>query len=331
MSIIFNASIWLLSAIIDYSRLLLFVGLVPNIGVNKFAKFMKKNGVKMWKHYDWDTKTQYITCFAFYKHIPLIIYVVRGTVMEYSSNYAIYTLRIFEYILDDFKNVYTIREDVTYYESNAAKDSNTCYMSRMYATKHDGFKKIFIKNEMEERVSKKLSKVYENMLKNREVSRNKFVVLFYGPPGNGKTIYADYFAKKFGLDICYVGIEKDMKLAHITNCISHGHNDTIYVFNDIDNIYDDKREIKEGYALTTTSLLELFDGIRTSNLIAFISTNYLEKMPENFRRAGRIDELIEVSNPDAKMINEMCNHYKYVGDRTAFLGKSCAQIIDIIS
>lgn len=199
-------------------------------------------------------------------------------------------------------------------------------------------------------IDKNIINSIDNVLTNRSQQKydkkyfrsgsNKAVILLYGPPGTCKTSTIEYFCSKYDVELHYVNINKNYRVSTLTMIINEaywtfddgGVKESFIVFEDIDNIFENK-EVRSDYKIDLRTLLQIFDGkFSSKKFTIFITTNYIEKLPENMLRTKRIDLKLEFKGPSPKMIREICDRAKYDGDTEQFIkdhnGKSHADVIN---
>lgn len=116
--------------------------------------------------------------------------------------------------------------------------------------------------------------------------------LYYGPPGTGKTTLARAIALETGMNLCSLSLNtvSDTALAELLSDIPKN---SILLFEDIDTVFDGRKNLVKGSKLTFSGFLNALDGIITLNDVMVIMTsNHIEKLDEALIRPGRIDRQI---------------------------------------
>ncbi len=132
-------------------------------------------------------------------------------------------------------------------------------------------------------------------------------VIFYGPAGNGKTLFAKVMAsvcrtQMLTIDLSNAedmnGIGRNIKTAFSQ---AAEQSDTVIIFFDeLDKVLPNYSEDyhTDNSKTILTQLLTLIDGMNSSNNIVFVATcNDYDQLPESLVRPGRIDKKIFIGNP----------------------------------
>lgn len=123
-------------------------------------------------------------------------------------------------------------------------------------------------------------------------------MMFYGPPGNGKSSIASALAHRLKMDIYNLPLSGLTSDRHLSDAVSTVGANSLLLIEDIDifsNVMNRKQE-KEGPTLA--GLLNALDGVATPHgLITIITTNHVETLDDALIRAGRIDYRLELKPP----------------------------------
>lgn len=125
--------------------------------------------------------------------------------------------------------------------------------------------------------------------------------LLYGSPGTGKTSIVKAVAGELNIPIYIISISKDLKETQFNSLISNVPQKSIIVIEDIDCLFDNKREMKRDYEITFKTLLNIIDGIISPyGTILFLTTNKKIKLDKSLIRPGRIDKEYKIDKVDKK-------------------------------
>ncbi len=132
-------------------------------------------------------------------------------------------------------------------------------------------------------------------------------VLMYGPPGNGKSIFAEATANEFGLDYVKVigsSLASSMQdgavmifdeIVRNTIKLSAMHPILLF-FDEFDAIANRNMDSK----LRGTLLDSIIKLRKHGNIVIMAATNKIDELDEASTRAGRFDQHIEFGNPSTK-------------------------------
>lgn len=157
--------------------------------------------------------------------------------------------------------------------------------------------------------------------------------LFYGPPGNGKTLTIRGIGKYFGLpatdllscvDRCTGEIEmpeKDeegsggwfdfMKLVKALH--PDDRRPTFYYLEDLEKIVSNQSYYKDESTLSLNALLRALDGVdQVDGAVLIGTTNNIEDLNDAvIARPGRFDRILEFKLPDREQIEEFLSYHKF--------------------
>ncbi len=123
----------------------------------------------------------------------------------------------------------------------------------------------------------------------------KYVALFNGVPGTGKTSMIAALATWFQKHIAKLTVTSNMTSEHIEYLFQTIPNDTFLVIEDVDSLFT-KREAKQNVDFST--ILNCLDGFTTKRgLTAFMTTNHIETLDAAFLRPGRVDKFYAFTTP----------------------------------
>lgn len=131
--------------------------------------------------------------------------------------------------------------------------------------------------------------------------------LLHGPPGTGKTTLPHVIASQLGLSIYSVNVGgrglTDSSLRGLMNLLPWG---ALVVFEDVDAVFDGRKQENEHSSLTFSGLLNAIDGIGGSNgRVLFMTTNHPERFDPALIRPGRVDRQIELGYATATQAERM--------------------------
>lgn len=258
---------------------------------------------------------------------------------DYGNNQLRVTLSVTFYglnrrkYIDEFKTALTTDEEV----------ANTLYMislgggyrSNSSIKKYRKNKKIFGK------ASEDIINCIDRFIHNRELydkyNKNyKLVMLLYGPPGTGKSsIITNVALHLKSRHVHYIDslMRTEENASDVCSTISYNAYDSttidkkpvpaIFVIEDIDRSvlsesHNDEKSvnINNNKVNTVNNLMQVLDsGITPPNSIFIITTNHIDKIPDQVKRVGRIDNIIYVGNLTRDEAVEMCNHYEVDPDK----------------
>lgn len=145
-------------------------------------------------------------------------------------------------------------------------------------------------------------------------------VILYGPPGNGKTLFAKVMASVCDLhtikiDLGNVVNEKSV-CKWITNAFDRARKRrgyTMIFFDEIDKVLPDDYS-KYNSQISKTILAQLLtqiDGMDSANNVVFVATcNNYANLPKSLVRSGRIDKKIKLSSPNFDSRLKLIKYYQ---------------------
>jgi chaperone BCS1 len=188
----------------------------------------------------------------------------------------------------------------------------------------------------------------ENWYKERGINYKRGM-LFYGPPGNGKTTAILSIAQRFKKDLYILNLsDKDISEKGFLQLVSSVPNNAFLCIEDIDatnssakrvqeehhptlvddikidwNSHSTQRQLlktarfskpdnitKENPKVSLSTMLNTFDGLFTpQGLVYFMTTNHIDKLDDALIRRGRIDLKIEFTNTDENQANTLFDKY----------------------
>jgi hypothetical protein len=193
---------------------------------------------------------------------------------------------------NNFTTIYTL----SMYSKSWIKTDNIVKRPLDSIYMSDG-KKEFIKNDMQEYMANETKEFY----KKHGIS-HKRIYLFHGSPGIGKTSIIRTLAGIFDKDVYIFNMTADMTDSVLINLFTNVKNNNFIVIEDIDTIVENKQ-------ISLSSLLNALDGISSSDMTIFITTNHLDKLPESLTRSGRVDVCIKFDNLNRCIFKSMTKSF----------------------
>lgn len=127
----------------------------------------------------------------------------------------------------------------------------------------------------------------------------KYVVLFHGLPGTGKTSLIRALATHFGYNLSIVKGVSKMDDYSLEQMMTKLRKKTFLVFEDIDHLFDASK-----MQISYSGILNLIDGASNYNkLVVFITTNRIQHLDHILKR--RVDQFIEFTYIHKKEILDM--------------------------
>jgi len=145
--------------------------------------------------------------------------------------------------------------------------------------------------------------------------------LFHGTPGAGKTSAIQAIAGRYGRNVCYLAANPEMTDDSLKSAVEHVPSKSIIVLEDVDALFDSKRDKKEGdkSLLTFSGLLNALDGVGgCSGQIFVLTTNHRERLDPALIRNGRVDVHVEFTDASPEQIRSLYKaFYKHASDDLA--------------
>jgi hypothetical protein len=156
----------------------------------------------------------------------------------------------------------------------------------------------------------------------------KTSALLYGPPGNGKSRFVKYLAKKYSLPIFVVYFRDDYCNQDISIMFSNIPKRCIVLFEDFDSLFDGRQCImtNEHIKFTFDAILNGLDGVHNDyKQVVFVMTvNDIHKVDDSLKnRPSRFKHVKEFSAPNRDVRMRILNDSKLVEETE---GKSLDQV-----
>lgn len=162
-------------------------------------------------------------------------------------------------------------------------------------------------------------------------------IVFYGPPGNGKTLFVRELIEAFNTNAYIVQGDENKIESEITNIYEKARK------NPFSLVLIDELDLLIGKNSSVTRVLQdELDGINQTGgrVLTIATTNYYDSLPEALRRSGRFDRQMEIDTPDKetrmRLLEHLFNSFEidssllsinYLAEMTHY--HSCAEIISI--
>ena len=130
-------------------------------------------------------------------------------------------------------------------------------------------------------------------------------ILFYGSPGNGKTLFIEEYSNSFGFPVIFFKGNDDNISMEIHNAFnkSKEFDFSIILIDEIDQLIGGRESVER-------SLKEELDGITSNkNVLVLATTNSINGLDNSLLRSGRFDRQIRISSPDFDSRKELFSYY----------------------
>lgn len=136
----------------------------------------------------------------------------------------------------------------------------------------------------------------------------KRTYLLSGPPGTGKSSLIQVLAGVLGRNLCLLQPNHPkMTDDALTSCLLSAMRNSIIVLEDIDALFESRRQMAgRNTSLTFSGLLNALDGVATAaGQIYILTTNHVDRLDPALLRPGRVDRQFELKNVDADQVRRM--------------------------
>jgi len=168
-----------------------------------------------------------------------------------------------------------------------------------------------------EDIKKQLKHIVEIVLSDKAISKPNGI-LFYGPPGCGKSFLAEKLAEEFNIGFIKVHID-EIKSKWINESVENvakifkqamSNAPCILFFDEADGILMRRDDLSNGHSedqKVTTAFLTYMDDLRKSEakVIVIANTNFYDKLDKAAIRKGRFDFHIKINKPSRKDLKEI--------------------------
>jgi chaperone BCS1 len=138
--------------------------------------------------------------------------------------------------------------------------------------------------------------------------------LLYGPPGCGKTSFAQVLAGELQLDICILNLTHEgLTDDAVAEYLRDAPQDAIIVLEDVDAIFVERTAAKGGdtrrggsTTVSFSGLLNALDGVASQEgRLLFMTTNHIEKLDPALIRPGRCDVQLQLKLASKNQMERM--------------------------
>ena len=139
-------------------------------------------------------------------------------------------------------------------------------------------------------------------------------ILFYGPPGCGKSFMAERFAGEVGCrviavtrsDVASIFVDGSVEKIRALFDRAKKLSPCVLLFDEFDAVVPNRgADLHQGYRTEVNEFLTQLQGISKFNVIFLATTNSPELIDPAILRSGRIDRLVYVSPPDERAREDM--------------------------
>lgn len=126
-------------------------------------------------------------------------------------------------------------------------------------------------------------------------------IILYGPPGNGKTGLARYFAFKYKLPVYVLSLMTELDNHSIIRMFARVKGPAIVLMEDFDTFYDKRKCLLDNAKFTFDTILNSIDGAYSNDrqIIYIMTGNDISKFDFALKnRPSRFKVVVEVKNPD---------------------------------
>ena len=140
--------------------------------------------------------------------------------------------------------------------------------------------------------------------KNKNVKLPKGIV-FYGSPGNGKTLFAREYAESFGVPIINLEGNDENISREIYSAFkkSKEFDFSIIIIDEIDQLIDRRESVERSLKV------ELDGVVSNKNVLVLATTNSLSELDNSLLRSGRFDRQIKIGSPNYDSRKELLSYY----------------------
>lgn len=138
-------------------------------------------------------------------------------------------------------------------------------------------------------------------------------IMFYGPPGCGKTFFARKISKQLGFffkevkpsDLGSIYVHgSQIKIGELFN-LAEENGPSLLFFDEIDAYLPSRQDLSHHYSAEVNEFLGHLNEASSKEILVIGATNYIEKVDEAVLRPGRFDKQIFIGPPDMEARQEL--------------------------
>lgn len=173
---------------------------------------------------------------------------------------------------------------------------------------------VILKEGQMERIMTHLTRFRENEKTYKSIGVPfRTGIMFYGPPGSGKSSTAAVIANELHMNLYYISL-KGMDDETLINCTSRIPADSLVILEDIDSCRGMKdRETADSDkedSVSISAILNVLDGLQSPPGVVFmLTTNRIEVLDPAILRPGRVDLMEELGYLNDYQLRGMVEYY----------------------